>query len=150
MGTTMLKEHPDHHDADLVLRIYDLRRETVMRESRSALLRDYWPRTAEDAVDVLRSDHPLNRPWRQVTTYWEMVYGMARHGVIHAEFLVDNSAEGLVIFARAEPYLAQLREKSGPRALQHAEWVSKETDNGRRILEVMRVRVAKALAERAK
>lgn len=144
----MLKEHPDHHDADLLLKIYDLRRESVMRESRATLLRDYWPRTPEDALDVYRSDHPLNRPWRQVTTYWEMVYGMARRGIIHADFLVDNSGEGLVILARAESYLPQLREAFGPRVLQHTEWIAQETETGRKMMEVMRVRTAKALAER--
>jgi hypothetical protein len=143
----MLKEHPDHHDAELLLKVYDLRRESVMRDSRSLLLRDYWPRTPEDALDVLRSDHPLNRPWRQVTTYWEMVYGMARWGVMHAEFLIDNSGEGMVFFARAEPYLAQLREKGGPRVLRNSEWIVTETETGRKMMEVMRARVAKKLAE---
>jgi hypothetical protein len=144
----MLKEHPDHHDADLLLKIYDLRREAVMRDSRATLLRDFWPRTPEDALDVLRSDHPLNRPWRQVTTYWEMVFGMARRGIIHADFLVDNSGEGLVIFARAEAYLSHLRQAAGPRVLQHTEWIANETETGRRMLEGARARVAKALAER--
>jgi hypothetical protein len=144
----MLKENPDHHDADLLLKIYDLRREAVMRESRATMLRDYWPRTAEDALDVLRGDHPLNRPWRQVTTYWEMVFGMARRGIIHAEFLVDNSGEGLVYYSRAEPYLTQLRQASGPRVLQHTEWIANETETGRKMLELFRARTAKALAER--
>jgi hypothetical protein len=143
----MTKEHPDHHDAELLLKIYDLRRESVMRDSRSLLLRDYWPRTAEDALDVLRSDHPLNRAWRQVTTYWEMVYGMARWGVMHADFLVDNSGEGMVFYARAEPYLAQLRAKGGPRILRNCEWVVTETETGRKMIELMRARVQKHLAE---
>src|SRR5690606_32319174 len=95
----MLKESPDHLDADLVLKIYDLRREAVMRESRDAINRDYWPRTSEEATGVLRSDHPLNRAWRQTTGYWEMVYSMARHGIIQGDFLVENNTEGLFLFA---------------------------------------------------
>lgn len=142
----MPKEHPDHHDGDLLLKIYDLRREPVMRESRATLLRDYWPRAVEDALAVLKSDHPLNREWRQVTTYWEMVYGMARWGVIHADFLVDNSGEGMVFFARAEPYLAELRERAGPRMLRNSEWIANETETGRKMMELMRARVQKHLA----
>lgn len=145
----MLKEHPDHHDAELLLKIYDLRRESVMRDARATLLRDYWPRTPEDALDVLRTDHPLNRPWRQVTTYWEMVYGMARRGIIHAEFLVDNSGEGLVVFSRAEAHLERLRQVSGPRVLQHTEWIARETETGRTMMELFRARVQKHLAERS-
>jgi hypothetical protein len=142
----MLKESPDHLDADLIIKLYDLRREPVMRESRDAMNRDYWPRTAEDALAVLKPDHPLNRAWRQTTTYWEMVYGMARHGIINADFLVENSGEGLFLFARAEPFLARIREASSPRALQNAEWIGRETALGRTVLDTFRARVAKATA----
>lgn len=142
----MLKEHPDHLDAELVLRIYDLRRESVMRESRGAILRDYWPRSSQEAVEVLRSDHPLNRAWRQTVGYWEMVYGMARHGVIHAEFLVENNGEGLVLFARVEPYVAAIRQATSPRSFRNTEWVAHETENGRAMMESFRARVAKVLA----
>lgn len=142
----MLKEHPDHLDADLILKIYDLRRESVMRESRAAINRDYWPRTAEEAIDVLRSDHPLNRAYRQTTGYWEMVYGMARHGVIHAEFLVENNGEGLFFFARAEPWLAEIRRAASNRSFRNTEWVARETETGRGMMETFRARVAKVLA----
>jgi hypothetical protein len=142
----MLKESPDHFDADLVLRIYDLRREEVMRESRDAMTRDFWPRTAEEALEVLRTDHPLNRPYRQTSAYWEMVYSMARHGIIHGDFLVENNAEGLLLFARVEPFLNQLRAASSPRAFRNAEWVATQTEMGRVIMEGFRARVAKTLA----
>jgi hypothetical protein len=141
----MLKEAPDHLDAELVLKIYDLRREEVMRESRNAINRDYWPKSAEEAVEVLRADHPLNRAWRQTTTYWEMVYSMARHGIIHGDFLVENNGEGLLLFARVEPHLAQIRAASSPRAFRNAEWIATNTEMGRAILETFRARVAKAL-----
>jgi hypothetical protein len=141
----MLKEAPDHLDAELVLKIYDLRREEVMRESRNAINRDYWPKSAEEAVEVLRADHPLNRAWRQTTTYWEMVYSMARHGIIHGDFLVENNGEGLLLFARVEPHLGQIRAASSPRAFRNAEWIATNTEMGRAILETFRARVAKAL-----
>jgi hypothetical protein len=144
----MLKESPDHLDADLVLKIYDLRREEVMRESRNAINRDYWPRTAEEAVEVLRQDHPLNRAFRQVSTYWEMVYGMARHGIIHGDFLVENNGEGLLLFARVEPHLTQIRAASTPRAFRNAEWIASNTEMGKTILQGFRARVAKALAQK--
>lgn len=142
----MLKESPDHFDANLVLRIYDLRREEVMRESRNSINRDYWPKNAEEAVEVLRQDHPLNRAYRQTSGYWEMVYGMARHGVIHADFLAESNGEGLLLFARVEPYLVQIRSASNPRAFRNAEWIAGECEMGRQIMETFRARVAKALA----
>jgi hypothetical protein len=144
----MQKESPDHLDADLVLKIYDLRREEVMRESRNAINRDYWPRTAEEALEVLRQDHPLNRAFRQTSTYWEMVYSMARHGIIHGDFLAENNGEGLLLFARVEPYLAQIRAASSPRAFRNAEWIVNHTEMGRTIAQGFRARVAKVLAQK--
>lgn len=144
----MLKETPDHFDADLVLKIYDLRREEVMRESRNAINRDYWPRNAEEALAVLRPDHPLNRAWRQTSTYWEMVYSMARNGVVHADFLAENNGEGLLLYARVEPYLDALRQATSPRSFRNAEWVAKETETGRTIADTFRARVQKILASK--
>lgn len=144
----MLKESPDHFDANLILKIYDLRREEVMRESRDAINRDFWPRTADEAIEVLRPDHPLNRAYRQTTTYWEMVYSMARHGVIHADFLVENNGEGLLLFARVEPHLATIRAASNARAFRNAEWIATETEMGRTVMEGFRARVAKTLGKK--
>lgn len=142
------KERPDHHDADLVIKLYDLRREPLMRESRAAINSQYWPKTLDDALAVTKSDHPLNAPFRQTSTYWEMVYGMARHGVTHADFLVENNGEGLYLFARVLPFLAPFREAVGPRAFRNAEWISTECESGRLALEHFRARVAKAMASR--
>jgi hypothetical protein len=91
----VLKEAPDHHDADLVLKIYDLRREPVMRESRNTINAEFWPRSAEEAVAVTATEHPLNVAFRQTSGYWELVYGIVRHGIIHPDFLVENNGEGL-------------------------------------------------------
>lgn len=144
----MLKEGPDHRDAELVLKIYDLRREPVMRESRSAINSKYWPKNAEEAVAITKADHPLNPAFRQTSGYWEMVYGMAKHGIIHTDFLVDNNGEGLLLFARVEPHLEALRQATSPRAFQNAEWVVKNSVVAGKMMETFRARVQKALKEK--
>jgi hypothetical protein len=141
----VLKEAPDHHDAELVLKLYDLRREAVMRESRNAINAKFWPRNAGEAVAVTAHDHPLNVAFRQTSGYWEMVYGMARHGIVHADFLVENNGEGLLLFARMEPYLTQVREASSPRAFSNAEWVVANCPMGKVLMEGFRARVKRAL-----
>lgn len=129
-----LKDFPDHHDADLALKLYDLRREAVMRESRAAIVSRFLPASWEDVLAVTAPDHPLNAAFRQVATYWEMVYAMARHGVMHGEFMMESSGEGLLLFTRIEPWLEQYRAHVGnPLAFRNAEWVSKETELGRLI-----------------
>jgi hypothetical protein len=140
-GNHVLKEAPDHHDADLVLKIYDLRREPVMRESRTAINTKFWPRNADEAVAVTKNDHPLNLAYRQTTAYWEMVYSMARHGIVHSDFLVENNTEGLFLFARVEPYLERIRQAGSPRSFRNTEWVATNTGAGKVLMEGFRARV---------
>jgi hypothetical protein len=138
----VLKEAPDHHDADLVLKIYDLRREPVMRESRSAINAKYWPRSEAEALAVTAAEHPLNVAFRQTSGYWEMVYGMARHGIIHADFLVENNGEGLLLYARVEPWLVAFRKA---RYFRNAEWVATNCAAGQVLMEGYRARVKRTL-----
>ena len=141
----MTKERPDHHDAELVLRVYEMRREAVMREARSALNQKFLPRSFDDVLAVTKADHPLNAAYRQVGTYWEMVYGFARHGIVPADFWMETNGEGLLLFAKVAPFLDRVRKEISPVAFRHAEWVSKECAEGRRLLEVFTARVKKTL-----
>lgn len=147
--TVGFKDYPDHHDAELVLRLYDLRREPVMRESRKAIIAGFMPRSLDDVLAIAKSDHPLNAAFRQTSTYWEMVYGFARHGVVHPEFLLESNGEGLILYARIQPYLEQYRQAmNSPLAFRNAQWVTENTELGRQMLARQRARIEKALAER--
>lgn len=145
------KDYPDHHDAELVLKLYEMRREPVMRESRSLLVSKFLPTSLDDVMAVTKYDHPLNAAWRQCSSYWEMVYAMARHGVMHADFMLESNGEGMLLFTRIEPWLAEYREAAGsPLAFRNAEWVANETEMGRLIAERFRKRVRAALAAAGK
>ena len=145
MRTPQMKEHPDHHDAEIVLRVYELRTEAVMRESRHAINSKFWPKTWEEVQAVMKMDHPLNAAFRQTMTYWEMVYGMARYGIVHADFLLESNGEGLLLFARMKPFLAQYRAATSPHSLRNAEWVSTNSEVGRQRMATFDARVAKAM-----
>jgi hypothetical protein len=144
----MIKDAPDHHDAELVLRLYELRREAGMREARSFLAREFWPRNAEDVLALTKSEHPQNAFWRQVTSYWEMAYGMASHGIVNPDYLVENTSEGLFLFAKVQPWLAVLRQQYSPRSFRHTEWMATECVMGRELFAAYRELVAKTLAAR--
>lgn len=140
------KATPDYQDADLVLRLYEMRREPVMRESRQALIRGWNPTTLEECMAVTVPSHPLNAAFRQCTSYWEMAYGMARHGIVHADYLMESNGEGLLLYSRAEPWLAELREKAGPFAFANAEWVATQCERGRLAAARFRARQQAAMA----
>lgn len=142
----MSKESPDHHDAELVFRAYEMRREATMRESRHALNSQFWPKNFEDVLAITRPDHPMNTAFRQVGTYWEMVYGMAKHGIVHADYFLESNAEGFFLYAKVAPYLEEFRTKVSPVAFQHAEWAATQTATGRRVFAMFQSRVAQLLA----
>jgi hypothetical protein len=140
----MPKGTPDHHDAELAIRVYELRREPVMRESRAAIIQKFWPRTFEDVQAIAKADHPLNAAYRQVASYWEMVYGFAKHGIVHPDFWLESNGEGLFVFARVAPFLERVRAELSPTAFRNAEWIAKESAEGRRLFQMFSERVKKA------
>jgi hypothetical protein len=142
----MSKERPDATDAELVIKLYDLRREAVMRKSRDALFA-FNPKSADEAIAITKPDHPLNREYRQVASYWEMVYGLVKHGIVHPEYFMENEGEGMILFVKLEPYLAKYRETVSKLAFTNAEWVAKNTDRGRLICELFRKRFGIAPAK---
>jgi hypothetical protein len=144
----MAQDKPDHHDAELVLRVYELRRDEVMRASRQAINREFWPRTHEDVMALLKPEHPLNAAFRQTASYWEMVYSFARHGIVHPEFWVENNAEGMFLYAKTAPFVERLRQDWMPTAFRNAEWAATETAAGRRSFEMFSGRVKKKLESR--
>jgi hypothetical protein len=145
---TMIKDAPDRYDAELLLRLYDLRREPVLRESRRWLSAEFWPAAGGDLLALTKADHPQNAAFRQVTGYWEMTYGMARHGIMNPDYLAEYASEGLFLFAKIQPWLAELRTQSSPHALRNTEWIATQCETGRNLMAYYRERVDRALTAR--
>ncbi len=131
----MATDHtPGFQDAELILRLYEMRREEVMRRSRDAISFGFWPRSFDDIVAILDFGHADNAAWRQVVSYWEMVFGFGQRGIIEPELLVENSGEGILLYTKVRPFLDPIRESS-PTAFQHTEWAATQTANGRQRVE---------------
>ncbi|MFO0985236.1 MAG: hypothetical protein U1E76_26490 [Planctomycetota bacterium] len=110
----------DHNDADIVLRLYELRREPVMRQAR-AFFMELAPRRYEDLRTVMDFAHPKNAFFRQVTSYWEMAASFVNRKVLHADLYADNCGEGLFVFAKLEPFLKEIRDTYSPTFLTQTE-----------------------------
>jgi hypothetical protein len=141
----MSKKKPSHADAELILKLYDLRREPVMRESRKTIAA-WLPRNLEDVLAITKLDDPRNAAWRQVSSYFEMAFGFARNGIVPPDFLAENTGEGLLLFAKLEPHLKGFRKQVSPLAFRNAEWLVKKSPEARTRLKLMRKRVAAMLA----
>lgn len=100
-------------DAEIILRLYELRREEVMRKARAWVLGEFWPATADDYFAVAMNPADPHNPYlRQVLTYWEMAAALVLHGSVSAELFVDCNAEGFFLLAKLEPILDAVREKN--------------------------------------
>jgi ADP-glucose pyrophosphorylase len=132
-----------HHDAEIAMRAYELRRETVMRESRNKISAEFWPKSIADVKTVIENmAHPLNAPYRQVASYWEMIYSFAKHGAVNLNLLMESNGEGMFLFAKIQPFLAELRKES-PQVFVNAEWVANHSERAKYLLDMFRKRIEK-------
>jgi hypothetical protein len=100
-------------DAEIILRLYELRTETEMRNARAWMTGEFWPETAEDYFAVAANPADPHNAWlRQVLTYWEMAAAMVLHGAVSAELFVDCNGEGFFLLAKFSPILEAIREKN--------------------------------------
>src|SRR6202046_3191501 len=98
-------------DAEIILKLYELRTETVMRQARAWVGGELWPQTLEEFYPVFENPRDPQNPWlRQVLTYWEMGAAMVLHGAVSAELFVDCNGEGFLLMAKFSPILAERRE----------------------------------------
>ena len=130
-----------YKDADLILKLYDLRREKTMRDARSWFFQ-FNPKGKEDFIDVLTGDK--SGLYRMVISYWDMACSLVNHGAIDAEMFNDANGEHMFVYAKLEPFLPALREEMGnPNFLAHLEKVVKECPDHEAKLANIRTRMQK-------
>ncbi len=100
-------------DAELILKLYDLRRETLMREARNFIF-GFMPQTIDDVMAIV-SDFSTkeNAYLRQVVGYWSMAASLVLRGALNEDLARDNFQELLFVYARLEPFLAEVRQRTG-------------------------------------
>lgn len=101
-------------DAELILRLYELRREEVLRQARKFLVFDFNPKTLEELRAVSRNPAaPENAFWRQAMSYWEMAATFVLRGALDAELFLDSNGEGILLYAKFHHWHAETEKESG-------------------------------------
>jgi len=103
------------HDAHLILKLYDLRREGEMRKARHWLTAEFWPQSADEFIKVVNSFPSQENAWlRQVGGYWDMAASLVVHGALNEELFLQPGCCGemFFIFAKVHPFLKEFREKT--------------------------------------
>ena len=100
-------------DAEIILKLYQLRTEALMRQARAWITGEFWPNSAEEFFAVATNPaDPHNAYFRQVIAYWEMAAAMVLHGAVSAELFVDCNGEGFFLLAKFAHILDAIREKN--------------------------------------
>jgi hypothetical protein len=130
-----MPKKPTATDAQLILQLYDLRREAEMRKARHWVLTEFQPRTADDFLKVALALGTQENNWlRQTWGYWGMAASFVLQGALNEALFLRPSVSGemFVMFGKVYPFLKELREKLGdPEAFLDIETVITRTKWGR-------------------
>ncbi len=132
-------------DAQLIMQLYDLRREAEMRKARNWWVSSFWPNSADDFMKVAFTMGSQENNWlRQVSGYWSMAASFVLQGALNVDLFLQPSVSGemFIVYAKVHPFLKELREKAGdPHMFSAIEKVINSTKFGRERLKFMLKRV---------
>jgi hypothetical protein len=117
-------------EASLILKLYELRRERVMREARNWYFREFHPQSMPDFQNAMFSEHSGHL--RMVITYWDMAAALVNDGAISLELFDDSNGEHIGVFSKIEPLLGEIRAAFNPRFAANLEKLIDATPDGRK------------------
>ena len=132
-------------DAEIILKLYELRREPELRKARNWWLWDFSPRSAEDFMKVANAGGSEENNWlRQGASYWGMAAALVNQGLLGEDLFLRPACSGemFFIFAKVYPFLEELREKlADPETFRDVEKVVMNTKWGRERLKFIIKRI---------
>src|ERR1041385_2349246 len=130
-----------YEDADLILKLYDLRREATMREARNWLF-TFNPASIQDVMTTMMGEHSGH--FRMVVTYWDMACALVNNGAIDETLFNQTNGEHIFVYMKVEPVRQDLRTMfDNPDFLKNLETTVKRIPNIEERLPAMRERMAK-------
>ena len=117
----------DPVNAQLLLQIYEVRREEKLRRAREWLIGNFWAENLEEFAAACTPGSDENTYYRMTTSYWEMVASIVNRGIIDEELYFENNGEGLLVWMRVRKVALQMRKaRKNPLILRNLERLSKK------------------------
>jgi hypothetical protein len=139
------KNPPTYEDADLVLRLFDLRREAKLREARG-WIGSFYPDSPDD---LYRAYMAPDNYVRMVAGYWDIATSLVNQGVLHRGLFVEAGGEAFFLWAKVGELVPAFREKTGNAGfLANVERFVRETPGGSERVAGMREFQKKIRADR--
>ncbi len=115
----------DPANAQILLQLYELRREEKMRRARKWLVESFWAENLEEFGMVCPPGSPENAYYRMVTGYWDMVASIVNRGMLDEDLYFENSVEALLTWLRVRSVTLQMRDdRKNPLLLRNLEALS--------------------------
>lgn len=125
--------------AELILKLYELRREAVMRSARSYIGGEFMPHSVDDFVSLVAAGNQQSGYILQVYGYWDMVAAFVVHGALEARLVYDTCQEMYFQYAKIQPYLKDFSQTMNlPEFMRSLEAVIEGSEEGRSRLADMR------------
>ncbi len=123
-------------DTLAIIELYALRRDEAMRRARAWYFTEFNPESAADIVKLMLSGQQPSAAYRMVTSYWDMAASLVNNGGIDEQMFLEANTEHIGIFARVEPFIAEVREVFGEQNyLAHLETLVLKIPNAREIMD---------------
>lgn len=118
---------PTYDDANLILRLYEMRREERMRKARAWFSAQFKAKTWTDLQKLAPAGTDENASYRMVVTYWDMVASFVTSGVLNKELFFQSGREMLLVWERMREVLPEIRQQyRDPNLWHHLETVGLE------------------------
>jgi hypothetical protein len=113
---------PTHEQAQLQLKLYDMRREARLRVAREWFFKNYFVENMDDWLRIGGPGTPTGAFSMMVLTYWDQACAMLNYGLLHEDLFFETSGEFFGVFDRVRPVLPQARQRfANPHFLENLE-----------------------------
>ncbi len=149
--------NPTHEQAELQLKLYDLRREARLRQARDWFAKNYHAETLDEALRIAPMGTEAGTSFMMVVSYWDQACAFLNHGLLHEDLFFETSGEFFFVWERVKPTIKEGRQRfSNPLFLAHLEktasryetWIEKRAPGHvaamRQMMNQMRTQMAKS------
>jgi hypothetical protein len=113
-----------YDDANLILRLYELRREEKLRTARAWFVKSFKPQSFHEVRELYPPGSEQDAYVRMVLSYWDMVGSFITSGVLNFELFAASGSELLLVWSRIRKLAPEAREAyKNPRAYENLEKV---------------------------
>ena len=129
-------------DALVIVKLYEIRSEPLMRTARQWFFSEFAPQSGRDIVALLVSSEKQSAYYRMVSSHWEVAASLVNNGGIDEKLFLDANTEHIVVFAKLQPFVAEVREMLGEpdylaqleQLVMHVPNIERKLENRRRLL----------------